>query len=175
MRASLAQVMRCQAYLERLPISAERRAQLQQVIAGAAPEDAMHAVHCALGDGAGSIDSPAEASLAARLALAVGVSSDASGRADNRCLSTAPPIRRTTMAPRRWPLRQSLWSRPVAEEAVTASRSRRFDGTLRRTALTLLTLGQTALATWSMTAILPYHGGRPMEIAILILFAILFL
>jgi membrane glycosyltransferase len=44
----------------------------------------------------------------------------------------------------------------------------------RRLALVLLIVGQTYLATDLMQAVLPYHGRQPLEIPILILFAILF-
>ncbi|MFA5676884.1 MAG: glucans biosynthesis glucosyltransferase MdoH [Pseudomonas sp.] len=45
---------------------------------------------------------------------------------------------------------------------------------LRRSALTLLVVGQTALATWFMLTVLPYRGGNALEIAMLVLFALLF-
>lgn len=44
----------------------------------------------------------------------------------------------------------------------------------RRLSLLLLTLGQTWLATDYMASVLPYQGRQPLEIAMLILFAMLF-
>ena len=40
--------------------------------------------------------------------------------------------------------------------------------------LLLLTVGATVLATWAMTSVLPYHGRQPLEVLVLVLFAILF-
>ena len=45
---------------------------------------------------------------------------------------------------------------------------------LRRSLLTVLVLGQTAAASWFMLSVLPYRGGNGLEIAMLILFALLF-
>ena len=47
-------------------------------------------------------------------------------------------------------------------------------GALRRLVLLLLVLGQTAAGAYLMTAVLPYHGERPLELAILSLFTVLF-
>ena len=46
---------------------------------------------------------------------------------------------------------------------------------LRRFLLTSLVLGQTALGSFYMTAVLPYHGGNAIEISLIALFAIMFL
>lgn len=147
-----------------------------------------------------AIENPAETSVPERLALAAGLAASGINRSGEigeavpqfatnsavndriaeqlsrpRCPLTSPPIRRTSMMPRRWPPRLSFWSRNgKSRPAAPPPRQRREDGALRRTILTVLTLGQTVLATWSMMAVLPYHGTRPMEIAILVLFAILF-
>jgi membrane glycosyltransferase len=58
---------------------------------------------------------------------------------------------------------------PPAPEAAL-----RRDGTVRRIGLLLLTVGQTWIATDFMTTVLPYQGRQPLEIAILVLFALLF-
>ncbi|MFC7518274.1 glucans biosynthesis glucosyltransferase MdoH [Herbaspirillum sp. GCM10030257] len=47
-------------------------------------------------------------------------------------------------------------------------------GNIRRLVLLVLMLSQTAVATWFMTKVLPYQGTTKLEIATLILFAILF-
>ncbi|HWU83874.1 MAG TPA: glucans biosynthesis glucosyltransferase MdoH, partial [Rhodocyclaceae bacterium] len=44
----------------------------------------------------------------------------------------------------------------------------------RRNLLLLLMLAQTAAATWTMRAVLPYHGHTPLEFCMLALFALLF-
>ena len=119
---------------------------------------------------------PALASLPARLAAALELpATDARAGIERLCRRMAPPIRRTPMAPRRWPPRARLW--PFGERRKTRGtppEARRIAGTGRRLLLTVLTVGQTALAAWSMTAVLPYHGSRPMEVAILVLFTLLF-
>jgi membrane glycosyltransferase len=86
----------------------------------------------------------------------------------------APPVNRTPMAPRGWPLRTifSLIGR------ITPPRDRRYGwyraGAVRRTLLLILVLAQTAFAAWSMSAVLPYHGAHPIEVAVLALFVPLF-
>jgi membrane glycosyltransferase len=47
-------------------------------------------------------------------------------------------------------------------------------GSIRRSVLLLLVIAQTYIATYYMTAVLPYHGTRLLEIVILILYVILF-
>jgi membrane glycosyltransferase len=86
----------------------------------------------------------------------------------------APPVNRTPMAPHGWPLRTifSLFGRARHRH------NRRYGwyraGAIRRTLLLNLVLAQTVFAAWSMTAVLPYHGGHPLEMAILALFVPLF-
>ena len=48
------------------------------------------------------------------------------------------------------------------------------NGNVRRLALLFLMLLQTGTATYFMREVLPYHGGEPLELAMLILFAVLF-
>ena len=175
-RQRLVNVKRCQTYLERLPVSAERRAELHQAAAKVPPELAMETLHRALAGAAGAHNAPADASLAGRLELATGAppSVHAVGQ-QGRCLATTPTIQRSSMVPKRWPPRLTMWPfRSKSRPASPPPPSRRSAGVLRRSVLSVLTLGQSVLATWSMTAVLPYHGERPMEVAILILFAILF-
>lgn len=47
-------------------------------------------------------------------------------------------------------------------------------GGWRRLVLLALMLGQTGMATYFMSAVLPYHGTKPLEAAMLALFALLF-
>ncbi|MDD5247442.1 MAG: glucans biosynthesis glucosyltransferase MdoH [Rhodocyclaceae bacterium] len=181
LRRSAAAAMRGAAYVERLPLAAARRVELRQAAATAKPEAAMAAVHRALAGAAEAAENPADASLAARLALACATPAAAPGSAvaektpaiapDGRRLAIVPAIRRRPLAPGPWPPRLSWWPRtPVP----AAPAHRRSPGKRRRAVLAVLTLGQTALATWSMTAVLPYHGREPLEMAILALFAVLF-
>lgn len=50
----------------------------------------------------------------------------------------------------------------------------RLAALLRRSLLTLLVAGQTVVAGWFMLSVLPYRGGNGVEIAMLVLFALLF-
>src|SRR5690606_27430298 len=102
-------------------------------------------------------------------------------------IPTTPPLKRTSIAPSTWP--QSLLRRALrfgaasrkpgaggadaAPPPATDARLRR-DGTVRRVALLLLTIGQTWIAAAFMTTVLPYQGRQPLEIAILVLFTLLF-
>jgi membrane glycosyltransferase len=81
-------------------------------------------------------------------------------------LLSAPPLRRTPMAP-------SL-PRGADRRAPGPDVPWRLAGTLRRALLLALVLAQTSAAAWFMAAVLPYHGERPLELAMLALFAILF-
>ena len=50
----------------------------------------------------------------------------------------------------------------------------RIHASRRRILLATLIIGQTVIATDYMARVLPYHGRQPLEIAILVLFAVLF-
>src|SRR5512134_2604074 len=78
--------------------------------------------------------------------------------------SSAPRLNRSSMAPRGWD-RGSAAPRPRKRWHMV--------GTLRRTALLTVVSLQTYLATNLMVSVLPYHGTRWLEIAVLVLFAIL--
>lgn len=132
-------------------------------------------LHPAAGLSGTAGDAAVEASLAARLGKACGglppriVGRDAKGASR---LLTAPPIHRSSMAPHAWPLRRLGW--PFGRRVKPIGQQRPHVGTPRRVMLGVLTLTQTLLATGSMTAVLPYHGTQPLEIVVLILFAVLF-
>ena len=95
------------------------------------------------------------------------------------CIMTTPPLRRTPMAPQRWTrtLLQHLFGardargRPEAEK-VAADGPWHRTASLRRACLVGLVLLQTIVATDFMASVLPYQGREPLEIAILVLFAI---
>ena len=158
-------------------------------------------LHEALAGGDVDPDNPGLASIRQRLELAYGASDaihppplthDALGR--DR-LVTAPPLTRTSMVPHAWPrgllarwfLRFVRHDEPRASDAggpgdacdpiqrAPKHRERwRRAATLRRIVLMGLIVSQTYIASNFMVAVLPYHGRQPLEIAILILFAILF-
>ena len=80
-----------------------------------------------------------------------------------------PPLNRTSMAPRAW-----TGERPADAAGGAPDVKWRATAALRRATLFSLAFTQTWLATQFMASVLPYQGRQPVEIAILILFAILF-
>ncbi len=88
---------------------------------------------------------------------------------DNRTL-LAPPINRTSMAPRQWSGRARNGRSEPGATSVRWQRS----GTWRRALLYALVLVQTWIATDFMTSVLPYQGRQLLEIGMLALFAVLF-
>jgi membrane glycosyltransferase len=80
--------------------------------------------------------------------------------------ATAPPLRRTPMAPER--------PRVAPREPSPGSRRAGAAAALRRLLLLAVVLGQTVAGACAMTAVLPYHGERPLELAILALSTVLF-
>jgi membrane glycosyltransferase len=107
-------------------------------------------------------------------------------------IKTAPPVRRTSMAPTQWPAslmsrifrrRQARLPGPAAATHVagdvppsTDSRKVTRTAAIRRTVFAVLALAQTvAFAHYMATRVLPYNGQQPLELAILTLFTILFL
>ena len=92
------------------------------------------------------------------------------------CLVSTPPIRRSTMAPKPWRARHFLSprNRRAAGRGPVAARPRWYPvAAVRRTTLLVLVLAQTCLATLALLQVLPYHGTQALEIAQLLLFAIL--
>jgi membrane glycosyltransferase len=166
-------------YLEALPLDEAQRRALASRIAAESPRDALAALHAELGGEAGATEDPAAASIARRLELAYGAPPSGGGpqlvrdvRGRVR-LPATPPLERRCMAPDSWPPALRLFSpggrhRPVRRERWLGAAA------FRRTLLLALVLAQTLAGTWSMIAVLPYHGTQPLEIAILALFAVLF-
>jgi len=90
---------------------------------------------------------------------------------------TTPPIARSTMAPRGWfGSRRRAWADafPAPDALPAAGTPWSRAATVRSYGLFALIAAQTWLATDSMVNVLPYHGRQPLEIAMLVLFAILF-
>ncbi len=73
----------------------------------------------------------------------------------------APPLNRTPMAPR-------AYAGPAPRAAWHATAAR------RRTALLALIAAQSGLAAYFLAAALPYGGSQPLEMALLVVFTILF-
>lgn len=147
---------------------------------------------------------PTYGSIGARLKLALGgatrhgedldklaYTTDLQGRVR---LASTPPLKRASFSTRPWStnpvkrLRQAIGrlllgtrgqflprdGTEVTPDAPTSDRRWWFAGAVRRTTLLVLVLAQTVVATYYMTAVLPYHGAHLLEIAMLILYAILF-
>ncbi len=183
----------CLRYLDRLRLSTVERSELLATLGprGASPardpREDFAALHRALAGGAVAGD-PTRASIRRRLALAVATDAplvlDAHGR---ERLPTAPPLARSSMVPPPWTGGLFARARAVREAAPgagpalpggTASPDPQGHwhavGTFRRVVLLGLVVAQTYIATNFMVAVLPYHGRQPLEIVMLILFAILF-
>jgi len=179
----------CELYLDRLALTPERRARIARACADAASErDAMTRLHGALADSTVDADEPAVASLRARLALSgIDIDTDPPVVTDDprrglRMIS-APPIRRTSMAPEPWrlqsifPLLQRRKRKRATPDAPDMPPGNGWHRTaaFRRIVLLALVIAQTVFATDFMAGVLPYHGSQPLEIGILALFAILIL
>ncbi|HTS20862.1 MAG TPA: glucans biosynthesis glucosyltransferase MdoH [Casimicrobiaceae bacterium] len=176
------------SYLDRLTLSARERGELI-ASAPANGEDARQrfvALHRALAGRAVSEDEAPRASIRRRLASTVRevpMAHDARGR--DR-LPTAPPLARSSMVPPPWS--RGLFARlrgrrerPARDAALTSAAGSpdpqghwHAVGTLRRVVLLGLVVAQTYIATNFMAAVLPYHGRQPLEIAMLVLFCVLF-
>ncbi|MBU4609093.1 glucans biosynthesis glucosyltransferase MdoH [Achromobacter sp. GG226] len=174
------------AYLSRLPASEAEREALAQawVSRGADAGGAWTAALAPRADGRG-----AGASQRERLTSAFGQELQEQGvlREDadtGACMLAAPELARASMVPEPWttnPLVRA-WSRARGKAERRRSEPRQSDdargwraaGHFRRSVLLVLVFAQTAVATWYMRGVLPYQGGQWLEIAILLLFALLF-
>src|SRR6185295_1503596 len=195
-----APTLACTGYLQRLPLPEQRLCELLDHVNGDASSDTVHVmagVHRAIAGDAVASDNPAYNSIRRRLELAhdahgtgapPSITHDAHKRV--RMVST-PALNRTPMAPRLWPptllfqLLRSLRTPaleghdqiPDSERCPESSNPRQRwhrVGAFRRAALGIAIASQTYFATDFMTAVLPYHGSQLLEIAVLVLFAVLF-
>jgi len=177
----------CRLYLDRLALPSQTRAAIDAQLAqtpGLSPADAMRRLHVLLA-GNGDDANPARGSVVARTRHAVGDNVELKTEADyiETQLNLAPPVHRGSMVPVPWgPLNPLVrWAKALfrmnklAPINVDAPPSRNpAGGGVRRLVLLFLMLGQTALATYYMARVLPYQGTKPLEIALLSLFALLF-
>jgi membrane glycosyltransferase len=181
----------CDDYLAALALAPDERARIVRACAGGGTDvrAAMTCVHGALAAETTDAQNPAFGSLRARLELAgIDRRSDVAVVADDPRrglrLISAPPIRRTPMAPEPWRLgaifplfRRRRRAEGPAEDSAPPTKRRQWQRTaaVRRIALLALVVAQTIFATDYMSAVLPYHGRQPLELGILALFAILIL
>jgi membrane glycosyltransferase len=106
-------------------------------------------------------------------------------------VDTGPEPQRASMVPRQWPPHvisgwiRNTWRKMLGRPPVPETWDTLHDGpdaegkwhpagSHRRWFLLALVVIQTALATYFMAKVLPYHGADPLEVAILVLFAVLF-
>src|SRR5436190_10528019 len=177
-------------YLDRLPLSTAERSELLARLASSAAGPAIDAreafatLHRALAGADVNADDPTRASIRRRLALTAAQDAplvlDAHGR---ERLPTAPPLARSSMVPPPWSRRLIARARGAREgspgsQSGTAAPDPQGPwhavGSFRRIVLLGLIVAQTYIATNFMVAVLPYHGQQPLEIVMLVLFAILF-
>lgn len=105
-------------------------------------------------------------------------------------LVTMPALQRSSMTPNPWQnnpfkrlarwlhLRLSKAERAPEVAAAEAPHGEkvpwRVSGRNRRLLLLALVIAQTWVATFFMSAVLPYHGTKPLELVVLVIYAILF-
>ena len=190
-----AALQQCERYLAGLPLSAERRRDILQRVAARGVSDvpeAMCELHSELAGHRVDEDRCAFDSVRRRLSLAYGLPQTDAGpviandRQERTRLFTVPPFNRTSMAPRSWlrerfPKLAGATRHPAAHERNTDCPSPADPrgywypaAAWRRTVLLGLVIAQTMVATDFMTRVLPYQGRQPLEIVVLVLFAILF-
>lgn len=179
----------CRHYLERLALPQAMRDDIEEQLAAlpaASPREAMTRLHRLLAGENADAGNPAFGSIAARARLEI--AQDAAWKKQEgeppSQLCIAPPINRASMVPEPWgalnPLvrwgsslfgasKDSAGKTPDAPPPVHPAR-----GGLRRLVLLFLMIGQTALATFYMSRVLPYQGTTPLEMGLLALFALLF-
>lgn len=183
---------RAAEYLEQLAFEAESHQARRELMASDLDAEGLAALHEGLGQQPAPEEDPAAVSVGPRLALGYPspplapsppLSTDACGITR---LCTMPPPNRTPLAPEPWakgPL--TRWSRRLwrgmtgTGSSAGPARHGRMPhwqrvGRLRRWVLLVLTVGQSLVAMDYMRSVLPYQGTRPLEIAILALFVLLF-
>lgn len=195
---------RVAAYLAQLPLTPARRAELLAAMAGKDAVEAFAALHAGLaGDcpsDAAARDSVAarlhldwtQRPRPGDTDLGRVLQADRQGHAR---LVTTPPLARASMTPLPWDtnlfarlarnlrarwfgLRGRMVSRDAGEPEQPPDVEREVHwlgaARLRRLVLLVFVLGQTWLATYFMTAILPYHGNHWLEMIVLAIYAVLF-
>jgi membrane glycosyltransferase len=185
-------------YLDRTPLSDEECRRLTREAAEAGPQ-AFERLHRSWKAGPEERE-PALASLRTRLQWVLADARRGHARAgeafvqdrlDHPRLMTTPPLARASMRPTPWannPIKRFFrWIadrfRRTGPRLLPKHRGParppfkpywRGAARFRRGILVTLVIGQTVAASYFMTAILPYHGSHWLEIALLVVYAILF-
>ncbi len=189
----------CRHYLDRLELPQALRDEIESrlvALPALSNREAMTRLHRMLAGKNVDAGNPAYASVAARARLTVGQQAawcddDAATAADAQSsqLCVAPPVNRASMVPEPWGALNPIvrWCQALFRRGGTTSMKKasakktaapppgkRASGGVRRLVLLFLMLGQTALATFYMSRVLPYQGTTMLEMALLALFALLF-
>ena len=187
-----------QAYLEALAAESHESA-LDEALGALAADDTLtlSAVHAHIGMRPDNPTDPAQPSVAQRLSVANAHSlpdtlldEDPAGRVR---LKTVPRWTRSAIAPVPWWKKHSpmvrLWhalcpwgrkaraERDAADSEQPPLHRRRWQrvGMMRRTVLLFLVIVQSLMAVSYMTTVLPNKGGTLLEVAVLVLFGLLFI
>ena len=174
-----------------MALETQDRDERRKLLASDLDANDIASLHAALGGGEVDSDDPAATSVGRRLALAYAepplappdvLSTDEHGITR---LQTAPPMRRTPLAPEAWSTnpfvrfgqRLKNWAdrgyRRRQREAKPTPRWQ-WIASARRWVLLVLIFGQSVVAANQMRTVLPYQGQQWLEIAILALFVLLF-
>ena len=193
----------CRHYVSRLRLPrSDRRALLADACRPGEPAaTAMMRLHRRIAGDSTDSEAPALASIRGRLALVYGSPTTAAGpviandSARGTTIATTPPVNRSSMAPRHWRARRLFGLLRLVEALLPRKRATAWQtgrasqvphrdspdprghwhgpARLRRATLAILVGAQTYLATYFMISVLPYHGDRPLELIILLLFVVL--
>jgi len=184
-------------YLATLPLNEDERRQLLSRLDGGSHAERLRQLHALLAkqDSPAPAEDPAAPSVGTRLHWALDEAQfNTVTREDSQQrprLVTMPPLHRASMKTvpwstnpmKRWAhrlrrrlfgLRGKMEIEDVKPDSPDPLGHWRRSALLRRLVLIALVIGQTCLATYLMTAVLPYHGSHWLEMIILVLYAILF-
>lgn len=190
---------RCERYLDRMPISAEHRCELLKHVASSAASstaEAMAQLHEAIAQYPVDRDKLVYRLVRRQLTFTYGLPQTdtepvfATDLQECPRLFTVPPFNRSSMVPRSWLRRRfaqlfQIGRDPAGGDSISGrenpclgppdSRGHWYHAAAwRRTLLLGLVIAQTMIATDFMTRVLPYQGRQPLEIVVLVLFAVLF-
>ena len=199
MNAQPTQHFAVEAYLQRLPLPEPERARLRAAAGGSLAE--LHRLLAADGGtepALGSVQARLQFAFSGARKRGDAHAGSVFGRdvrGQARLIAATPPLQRASMVPRPWSTNpMSRLGRRLKNLLVGGSGHLKVpgdDGVMpdspdpggrrwrrvaltRRLALIGLSVAQTVVATYYMTAVLPYHGRHLLEIAILVLYAVLF-
>ena len=184
--------VQAQNYLMRLAAETQDAAERERLLTLSRTPMTLKEAHGHIGKTTPSEDDPAQVSLRARLISGLKgrarlpdtlMRQDPEGRLQVKSL---PPCRRTSLAPQQWSPNpfQRFWhylrkrqETPASTDMPPAPKRRHHwqrVGLVRRLILLFLVITQSLMAVSYMTTVLPKQGQTPLEIAVMILFGLLF-